>query len=240
MTHLPVNHKPRPALARLLDRLLPQPCRFCGGDGARAQASCAACTADLPWLPAGCRRCALPLPEGQGDLCGACLANPPPFTVTMAAFVYGWPVDDLVKSLKYQGRLADGALLGALLARSLVQRRAPAPDCLVPVPLHPSRLRRRGFNQAQELARTLSRALGVAVAPGLLRRRRPTDSQAGLSAAARRNNLRGAFSAQGRVPPYLALVDDVVTTTSTVRAAAACLRRAGAARVDVWAVARAL
>ena len=108
------------------------------------------------------------------------------------------------------------------------------------MPLHPARLRQRGFNQAREVARALRRELGPDIAPGMLRRIRRTDSQAGLSAPGRRRNLRGAFQCNAKDPPrYVALVDDVVTTASTIRAAAACLRRAGVARVDVWAVARA-
>lgn len=160
--------------------------------------------------------------------------------MTTVAFAYQWPVDRLIKALKYQGRLADGALLGALLAEALVRNGAPAPDRLIPVPLHPRKLRRRGFNQAGELANALARHLGFPVDTGLLRRIRQTESQAGLSAAARHRNLRGAFRCdRAPGPDRVALIDDVITTGSTVRAAAACLRRAGVARVDVWAVARA-
>lgn len=239
VTRTTVNHKHRRTLDRLMDRLLPQPCRFCGADsGANRAACCQACAADLPWAGYGCRRCALPL--AGGDICGECLTDPPAFTATTVAFRYAWPVDSLVKSLKYQGRLADGALLGTLLARRLTAEGAPVPECLVPVPLHPAKTRQRGFNQAREIARALRRELGRDLAPGLLERVRRTESQAGLSAPGRRRNLQGAFHVRGRHPPrYVALIDDVVTTASTVRAAAACLRRAGVARVDVWAVARA-
>ncbi|MBA1146746.1 ComF family protein [Ectothiorhodospiraceae bacterium WFHF3C12] len=223
----------------MMDRLLPQPCRFCGASGSEHRTGCcSACRADLPWAVPGCRRCALPLPGG--DVCGECLADPPAFTATTVAFRYAWPVDTLVKRLKYEGRLADGALLGSLLAERLIAEGVPAPEWIVPVPLHPARLRQRGFNQAREVARALRRELGPDIAPGMLRRIRRTDSQAGLSAPGRRRNLRGAFQCNAKdTPRYVALVDDVVTTASTIRAAAACLRRAGVARVDVWAVARA-
>lgn len=161
--------------------------------------------------------------------------------MTTVAFAYQWPVDSLIKALKYDGRLADGALLGALLAERLAFARAPLPDRLVPIPLHPRKLRHRGFNQAGELACALGRTFGIPVDTGFLHRRRNTESQAGLSAPARRRNLQGAFHCdRSGCPDRVALIDDVITTGSTARAAAACLRRAGVARVDVWAVARAL
>ena len=127
----------------------------------------------------------------------------------------------------------------AVLAAALAPRVEPLPARLVPVPLHRNRLRRRGYNQAVELARPLGRALGLPVAPRLCRRQRPTPAQAELTGSDRRRNVRGAFAVAAPVPRHVAIVDDVVTTGSTVGELARVLRRAGAERVEVWAVARA-
>jgi len=118
---------------------------------------------------------------------------------------------------------------------------AALPNAIVPVPLHPTRLRERGYNQALELAKPLAREFGLVLAPGLLRRTRATAAQSDLDAVARRNNLRGAFEVDTNhaAPAHVALLDDVMTTGTTLREAARTLKRAGVARVDVWVLARA-
>ena len=112
------------------------------------------------------------------------------------------------------------------------------PDALIPVPLHPRRLAERGFNQAEEIARFISREVGVPVVGGICRRVRPTRMQSRLSDQDRRSNVAGAFECS-QSPERPAIVDDVVTTGATADALAAALITAGADRVQVWAVARA-
>jgi ComF family protein len=132
-----------------------------------------------------------------------------------------------------------------VLAEIMVERaridRPPQPDCFVVVPLHAARLRERGYNQALELGKPLARSLGIRLESGLLQRRRPTAPQTGLDAVRRRRNLRGAFrvAAEASLPAHVAVLDDVMTTGATLRECASVLRRAGVARVDVWALARA-
>lgn len=172
--------------------------------------------------------------------CAKCATAPPAFASALAAFRYDWPVDALVRGFKYHGRLPHGRVLGTLLAEAVLARAATLPDAIVPVPLHPSRERERGYNQAWELARVAGRVLGVrAYASGCVRLRE-TPPQAGLDAAARRTNVVGAFgvsrSFEGR---HVAIVDDVMTTGATVAALASALLAEGARRVDAWAVARA-
>lgn len=145
-------------------------------------------------------------------------------------------MDALIGRFKYDGQLHFGALLGRLLADCC---RARQVEGLVPVPLHSERLAERGFNQAHELARPLAALLSIPILRGACERTAATPPQAGLPARQRYRNLRGAFSATPQVQGQrLAIIDDVMTTGSTAGALALELLRAGAASVEVWAVAR--
>ncbi len=241
----PVNLNPAPPVdggvrrvARQLGALLwPPRCLLCGDPGHAGRDLCAPCLAVLPWSQAACPRCAVPLPAAAPG-CGACLRRPPPVDATHAAFVYGFPVDRLLPRLKFHGGLAAGRLLSQLLAERFAA--ADRPDALVPIPLHRSRLRARGYDQALELARPLARHLQLPLRDDLLQRSRATAPQSRLDAKARRRNLRGAFTVPARapLPAHVALFDDVMTTGATLHAAARALRRAGVARVDAWVCAR--
>jgi ComF family protein len=241
-----VTGKPPGAAVRLMRALArvlyPPLCLVCRAPGHGGLDLCAGCRAELPWFCHGCAACARVLPEGAGPLCGACLRRPPPFHVTRALFHYAPPVDRLVAGLKYRSRLSHARLLGDLWAEALTLT-GPAPELLLPVPLHPARLRERGFNQALELARPLGRRLGVSVASGLVERAVPTRPQQGLRGRERRRNVRSAFALSPALvsapPRHVALVDDVMTTGSTVGELARVLRRAGVERVEVWVLARA-
>lgn len=232
------------AWARIGRALWPPRCLLCREPGAGGRDLCPACAARLPWSRAACHRCALPLeaeiPAGaDAPVCGECLRRPPPLDAVRATFLYGFPVDRLLPRLKFHGDLAAGRLLAAAMAATCAQM--PRPDALLPLPLARARLRRRGYDQARELARPLARALGLPLLDGVLLRRRDTAPQSTLDAAARRRNLRGAFvvPAGAGPPAHVVLVDDVMTTGATLHAAARALRRAGVARVDAWVCARA-
>ena len=198
---------------------------------------CTVCRHALPWQRHACPRCALPL-GAPAPACGSCLRRPPPVAETRAVFRYAPPLDRLLPRLKFHDDLAAGRLCAALMADVLVD--APRPDALVPLPLHRARLRARGFDQTLELARPLARTLSLPLRDDLLVRGRATAPQSRLDAAARRRNLRGAFSVRtGGLPPaHVALVDDVMTTGATLHAAADALLRAGVGRVDAWVCAR--
>lgn len=214
-------------------------CLLCGEAGADGRDLCAPCHAALPWNTAACPHCALPL-EGAAvaSACGRCLRRPPPLSRTHAAFVYGYPLDRLVPRFKFHHDLAAGRLLAQLMQPSL--HPGDVPQALVAVPLHPARLRQRGYDQAGELARALARGTRVPLLEGALLRVRATPPQSELDAVARRRNLRDAFAVAPRtaLPAHVALVDDVMTTGATLHAAARCLQRAGVARVDAWVCAR--
>jgi len=217
--------------------LLAPRCLLCAEPGAEGRDLCRRCTEALPWNRSACARCGLPLPV-PAAACGACLVQPPPFAATTAAFVYAFPVDRLLPRLKFHADLAAGAVLADVMASAFAN--ADRPEVLVPVPLHRSRLRQRGYDQALELARPLARSLGLPLRTDLLRRIRATDAQSELDARHRRVNLRGAFACAlpREMPKHVALFDDVMTTGATVSEAAAALRAAGVLRVDVWVLAR--
>ncbi|KAF1686902.1 amidophosphoribosyltransferase [Pseudoxanthomonas broegbernensis] len=225
-----------PLLARIGAALLPPRCLLCGESGGPGLDLCGECRRRLPYAGPACPSCALPLPAPA--TCGACLRRPPPLHAARATFVYAAPLDRLLPRYKFHGDLAAGRLLAQSMAASLVACERPL--ALVPVPLHPGRLRRRGYDQALELARPLAAALDLPLRAGALRRVRATAAQSELDARRRRRNLRGAFLADARqpLPAHVALVDDVMTTGATLHAAAAALRRAGVARVDAWVCAR--
>lgn len=225
----------------VIDLIAPACCLWCRGPTARAPV-CIACSAALPWNAGACRICALPLPGAPAvTVCAACRDRRPPQHRTWAAFRYTPPIAAQVRYLKFHGRLAPAHVLGALMAERLAQRPEPLPELLVPVPLHATRLRGRGYNQALELGRELARRLGVELAPQVARRRRATGEQTRLTAAARRHNVRDAFAVAAVVHGrHIALLDDVITTGATAGELATCALAAGAARVEVWAAARAL
>lgn len=207
----------------------------------------------LGWLlPPRCVLCGRPGQRPSLDLCGACdqelpLANDHGFGLRgpaghrlLAPYAYAPPVDAMVQALKYRGQLALGRVLGELLARSVAELGLQLDvDCLLPVPLHPLRHAERGFNQSAEIAIHAARQLGLPVEPRLAVRSAQTRPQVGLPPKDRRTNLAGAFTAsparvQGR---RIVIVDDVVTTGSTVAELARALHAAGAVSVDAWCVA---
>jgi ComF family protein len=223
-------------LYSLLQRCLPQRCALCAGSSA-GEVICPACTRQLPRLGAACPVCALPTPKA--GTCLRCLRHPPPWTCAHAAFTYAFPIDRLVHALKYRGELALAGWFGKTLADVLCAS-AELPDTLVAVPLAPARQRERGFNQAREIARTTAHHLRLPCVDALTRLR-STTPQAALPWDARAANVRGSFACTRDVRgARLALLDDVMTTGATLRAAALALRDAGAARVDIWVVARTL
>ncbi|MDQ7983375.1 ComF family protein [Pseudomonas sp. G34] len=237
-------HCQPPAILKVYNWLkIKQTCLLCDERVDTPLPLCAGCEAELPWLGAHCQVCALPLAV-EGLTCGSCLKRPPPFGRVEAPWSYAFPVDALINRFKHQARWPIGRLLGDLLAGHLAHAfndGLPRPDLLLPVPLSPKRQRQRGFNQAQMLAEVLSRALQITQRSDWLLRIGDPPAQQKLDAAARRRNLRGAFTLSPIARPsglHLALIDDVLTTGATARQLARLLMRAGALRVDVYCLAR--
>ena len=227
-----------------MTRWFPPRCLLCAQPGFAGRALCAGCNADLPRMGPSCMRCAEALPAtGAGlpelTVCGACLWRPPPFASITVPFAYARPVDWLIHRLKFRRDLAAGRLLGELLAATFAVDPPPL-DAVVAVPLHARRLRERGFNQSLELAGPVARALDLPLCADALRRRYGAPAQMDLPARQRRANVRAAFAPGGRrLSGRVLLVDDVVTTASTVAEASRALLDGGCSAVHVLAAARA-
>lgn len=216
-----------------LDHALGAGCVCCGAP-ASADGFCKACREDLPWLGAAfCRQCAQPL--STPGLCGRCLAHPPRYDRVYAACRYAYPLDGLIQQAKYGGRLHLLRGLAGLLAAC-----APAAaDLIVPMPLSAARLRERGYNQALELARLAAIALDAPVEATACIKLRDTAPQSRLPWTERRRNIRGAFVTLAELRgKHVVVVDDVLTTGSTLDELAGSLKKAGAASVCGWVVAR--
>lgn len=230
-----------PWLPSRLASQLPGPCEVCRRWSDRP--FCAACLSRHGGPRRRCPHCGL---AGDGSRpCSACAQERSPIDACHIAFDYAFPWDGLIHAFKFGGRIELARPLADALHRVLpVQGPGHAAvDLVLPVPLSPQRLRERGYNQAWLLARRVARALDRPADDQALLRPLDTPHQTGLARAERRRNLRGAFMVDPSARPRLAgrrvaLVDDVVTTGSTVREAARELRRGGAASVEVWALAR--
>ena len=237
----------------LLDLVYPPVCLVCR-QWIAAGALCEMCRRSVaPVLPPLCDRCGMPVPA-ERIVCRECEEGPePPFDWSQTMGQYTGPLRTAIHHLKYHGRTALATPLGQMLAQSLDSPASPlfAPrsdpslpvfDAVVPIPLHPSRLRQRGFNQAERLARVLAAERGWRLDTKGLRRVRRTEVQALLtSREARAANVQNAFAVRSPTHYWnqsVLLVDDVITTMATVREAAAVVRAAGAERICIVALAR--
>jgi ComF family protein len=245
---------PQPSEFRwsLRHRLAPA-CLACGVE--RGDPLCGGCLRDWFGAAPRCRVCANRLParlvadgtpQGEAAPCGRCLARPPRFDATLVLGDYAAPLDGMVAALKFHARLDVGRALGLLLARRCAEEAsragrgaAPGPTAVVPLPLAPRRLRERGFNQAEELARAAARGLELPLLGAALARVHDRPPQHGLDLARRGTNVRGVFAARGPLGhEHVLLVDDVLTTGSTLDEAAAALKTAGARIVTNLVAAR--
>ena len=223
---------------KIIHSLFSQNCLLCTAASAEETGLCLACLTDLPWLPLQlCPQCALVSSNGQ--ICGHCLKVAPAFNRTHALFSYRYPLDALLQRYKYDHVLNLAHTFAGLMERSLSV--SDRPDVLIPMPLHASRLRERGFNQALEIARLLAKKLALPLDAQSCVRTRMTAPQVSLPLKRRIGNMRRAFSCTARLEgKRVALLDDVMTTGASLNALADTVRAAGAIHVECWVVARTL
>ena len=232
--------------ADVQDLLFPARCLACEAllGRHRLPLLCRDCSARLvPLASPLCRCCGTPFATGEDHLCGNCLAGKPPFDLVRSAFSYQEPLTGLIHQVKFGRRLTALATLGLLARNSCACSDLCRPDLILPVPLHVRRLRQRGFNQSLLLARTCFPEWQDRIAAAGLKRIRNTTPQTDLSGRERRKNLKGAFClnvAGGVAGKKVLLVDDVLTTGSTIAECSRILEKGCAARVEVFTLARAL
>lgn len=209
-------------------------CVLCDADTHNKIAICQDCWGDLPWQHNNCcPQCGL---ASQGEVCGSCLSNPPFFDYTRALFIYSYPVDALLQAFKYQHQLH----LGQTFANISLKRFHPSNiDCILPMPMHPTRLQERGFNQSLELAKSIAKHWQLPIALPHCQRVKNTPPQASLPLKDRVRNIKGAFSCDDYfMGKRVAIVDDVMTSGASLNELAKILKQAGAIEVTCWVIAR--
>jgi competence protein ComFC len=226
----------------LLDLVYPPKCLLC--DEMQPMYFCDECKAKIVEIhPPTCYRCGYPLTESYCTECRGVEFN---FDCAAAFGAYDGTLKDAIHLLKYTGHKVMGPVLGALLSRHLSKdhrRQLDGASCIIPMPIHATRLRERGFNQSDLIAREMAGTLGKALLTGVLARTKATKPQVSLAEAQRHANVQNAFevknpkAVQGRI---IILVDDVLTTGSTADAAAKALREAGAREIRVVTLARSI
>nr|WP_232455062.1 ComF family protein [Oceanisphaera avium] len=211
-------------------------CLLCRQSCQQQPLICQQCQEELPLLAHTCRLCGFTLPV-ENSVCGHCQQTPPPWQRMQVLADFIPPFSGLIHGLKYHQQSLNGRLLGKLLAMHITP---PYPEVIIPVPLHWWRQLHRGYNQAQEIALGLQSLLPLAIDNDSLKRSRATASQTHLSRKERQHNLHHAFSARPLNYQHVALLDDVLTTGSTMAELTRLLHQHGVKVVEVWAVCRTL
>lgn len=240
MTGIALGHPTRmrykiASIAQLLR--LPAICSLCNQYHQGRLAICTDCNVYLTTLGPACQHCAHPVPDVHFLVCGQCCIKKPDIDYVFTRYQFEEPLRTLLHAFKYRENLHLLSYLGTLMNHSL-----PLDDyqteCLVPVPMHPKRLRQRGFNHAAELTKYLSRSLNRPYDLSLCQKRINTKPQAGLNARERRTNLRNTFASKPTPYQHITLIDDLLTTGSTANELARVLKKQGVRRVDLLCCAR--
>lgn len=232
----------------LLNLLFPSHCLLCGtaNNLCSGLSLCEACSGDLQHNNHTCSLCAAPLTTTEqsltDDVCARCTQKTPVYDQLWAAFCYAQPLEWMIQQLKFSARLNFAPLLSTLMSYELPSdfyTQTP-PDAIIPMPLHPRRLKQRGFNQSLLLAKPLAKQLRLPIDTESCKRTVNTEHQTGKNASQRQKNIKGAFTFENKNNyQHVVIFDDVVTTGSTVSELSKTIKRAGVNRVDVWCLARA-
>ncbi len=234
-------------MRRIVDFFYPRRCLLCDGTARLLPGLhiCQACEAELRENHSYCSQCAVPLDGANAieqPVCGQCLAKAPPFSRSWSPFVYAQPMEWMIQQLKFNAKLAFAPLLAELMIRRLpaAMYKDDRPDVIIPMPLHKTRIRQRGFNQSTLLAQPLAQRLSVKLDPDCCERIRDTEQQTGKNARQRQQNIRGAFKYHPQQHyRHVVIFDDVVTTASTVSELSKTLLAGGVERIEVLSLSRA-
>ncbi|MGH1536673.1 MAG: double zinc ribbon domain-containing protein [Gammaproteobacteria bacterium] len=230
------------ALKKFGSVVYPKVCLNCNDVGQDEMDLCERCFQNLPWVEFACQRCALPLLNSNSSLCGACTNRELYFDYASAPFQFDGFIRDAIYQFKFNQKLNQGKLLAQLLLKHIEEKQLEIPELIIPVPLHKKRICQRGYNQALEIARIVSKHISSELDYDTVYRNRDTSVQMELPAKQRHKNVQGAFSVKENATvlknKHICIVDDVMTTGNTVNEVAKCARNVGAKKIDVWCVAR--
>ncbi len=223
-------------LDNLSNALFKQNCLLCASPQANIHALCIACQHELPLHPSSsCPQCGL---ASDGNICGRCISSPPDFDATQAVFLYAYPINAMMQRYKYGSMLNLSQTFGQLLSEKILLKSV---DLVIPMPMHPARIKERGFNQAHEIAKVLTKNHAEKLDYKSVIRQKLTPPQASLPLKERVKNIKGAFKVEAHLTgKRIAIVDDVMTTGASLNELAKMLKRAGASHVECWVVARTL
>jgi len=234
------NHFIFSGIKNSLFRWLPSVCPLCQEPISQHDYICSPCKNNLPYITKACPYCGKKLPNDI-SICGDCLQKED-FIIDdfVAPFHYDFPISKLIIDLKFHKKIIHAAFLGRLMAEHLKQR-TELPECIIPVPLHTTRLKERGYNQALEIARPISKKLNIPIDIKSCQRIRATKAQASIPSEERKQNMRNAFAVTQEISyQHVAILDDVTTTGHTITALAKTLRQAGVKQISVWCCAKTL
>jgi len=231
------------SIRQIYRRILPDSfCVLCGEkcDDSNQAFICERCLSDLPVITAPCQICCATLSiKDVYKVCGSCLGTKPFYQKSIIPLEYVFPTTKLIKQLKYNEKLLFSEILSKILLDKVRQENQALPELIIPVPLHPFRLINRGFNQSALIAKPISNELNIPIDQKSCRRIINTLQQTGFNKNQRKKNIRNAFSVSSSFSAkHVAILDDVVTTGSTVNELAKILQLAGAETIEVWACAR--
>ena len=238
-------------MIKLLDVIYPRRCVLCLSAPRVADKLsielCEDCQNDLQLIKAACTQCGIALKNTQTDqLCGQCLQKSPPYDQVISVYHYQQPLVWLIQQMKFNKKILLARLLAQLMARHLQQhwenKSLSIPDAIIPVPLHHKRQHERHFNQAEELARVISKTLQCPIDTQYIERHLNNQQQSGLDAKQRKKNVKGAFRIKNKKNTryqHVTIIDDVMSTGSTVSEVTKILKKSGIKKVDIWVLARA-
>lgn len=214
-------------------------CIICNEYHLEQVALCKHCIKQLKLLPYSCQQCAHPLSDSQFPLCGTCIKKPPFYDQAYISHAFDEPIRSLIHQFKYQNGLYLTSFLSHLMLMSW-NKMDQKPQCLIPIPMHPRKLRERGYNQSILLVKSLAKKTNIPYDTHSCKKIINTAAQASLSGTNRRQNLKKAFKCSTLAFKHVALVDDLLTTGATANELAYILKKKGTERVDIWCCARAI